>query len=186
MNKFTGVSLTLLMVASLASAVVIESPAAHIGLADQLARELPIWGFTSGAVVIVNGNSSKLRDKTANFEASADEIRAIAAILDGGSITDQQVVLGGVTYKDAQKDWPVISAENDDAGIVTAKIDIDWSSEEPSAEVYWVIGVYDSRLTREDTKRWIGYVASSLIEDLKRDIINELRREHKWVYRPYH
>ena len=120
MNKFIGVSLTLLIVASLASAVVIESPAApRSETADRLAREMTVRGFVSGAIVDVR-TGGNVRTKTATFAASDAEIRAIAAILKSpeADIPDQRVVLGGVAYKADQKDFSGLVAENGGAGIV--------------------------------------------------------------------
>ena len=81
MNKLIGVSLTLLIGVSLASAVVIESPAAHMDLSDILSREMTTEGFVSGAIVDVP-NSGSVRHKTATLAASDDEIKTIAAMLD--------------------------------------------------------------------------------------------------------
>ena len=173
MNKFIEVSLTLLIVASLTSAVVIESPASHMDILDELARELTAKGFVSGAIVDAR-NIANVRVKTNNFASSASEIRVIVDILNSRVyyIHDQLIVLGGVTYKEAQKDWRGLVAENGDAGIVASEID----------GGFWLVGVYDGKLSKDKARDEIRYAAMGLIAYLRWD----LERENRWGYMPYH
>ena len=57
MTKFIGVSLTLLLVASMTSAVMIESPAAHMLDANRSIARLTKAGFTNVAIVSRDGAS---------------------------------------------------------------------------------------------------------------------------------
>ena len=66
MNKFIRVSLTLLMVASLASAAVIESPASHMAWFDP--EVFHFEGFARGAIVVAS--TGGFRRKTKAFVAS--------------------------------------------------------------------------------------------------------------------
>ena len=73
MPKFIVVSLILLIVATMASGVVIESPAAHMVSMETLtATRLTESGFTSGAVVYFDG--SAILANTAKFVASTAEL----------------------------------------------------------------------------------------------------------------
>ena len=97
MSKFIGVSLTLLIVASMASAVVIESPADQITNLNGLAAKLIDRGFTSGA--IVNPNTGSIVGKTANFVASDAEIKDLVANIRGSWYAKgKDIVLNGITY----------------------------------------------------------------------------------------
>ena len=81
MTKFIGVSLILLIVSSMASAVVIESPASHmVEFMDRLAQYFVQFGFTSGA--ILDRYSYEILGKTAAFKASPPDIKDIVRIVD--------------------------------------------------------------------------------------------------------
>ena len=148
MNKFIGVSLTLLMVASLASAEAIESPVAHMGEFDP--KLFNFEGFASGA--IVTPWSGNVRHKTPTFPASDAEINIICSNLDTFAyfednvlVQGSTVVLGGVTYKLVEADTHNLVAENGKTGVVAREIQ----------RGDWVIGVYDENITREQAEKKI-------------------------------
>ena len=97
-SKLIGVSLTLLIVASMASAVVIESPADQISNLNALAAKLIDRGFISGA--IVDPTTLSIVGKTANFMISGGEIKDLVDNIRGSLyINGKGVVLKGVTYQ---------------------------------------------------------------------------------------
>ena len=139
MNKFIGVSLTLLIVASLASAVVIESPASHIADMDEEAAAILIKeSFTSGA--IVNATTGSILAETSTIAGSPAEIKDI--ILNIGDFEYFQakgVVLHGVAYKlyKAHR-GDVLVAEDGENGIVVRR----------SNTGKFVVGVYGKTLSK--------------------------------------
>ena len=80
-------------------------------------------------------------------------------------------MLGGVTYKAVKKDLGGLVAENGDAGIVASEID----------RGFWLIGVYDEKLSRDKARDEIRYAAMSLNMYLKVD----LERDNRSSYKPY-
>ena len=151
MNKFIGVSLTLLMVASLASAAVIESPASLIGISDELARVFTDKGFASGA--IVDRRTASVLAKTKEFKATPAEVNSIVRNMFGAwYIEGITVLLGGVKYDLVETPRENLVAQNGKNGIVVSQI----------GSGKWAIGVYGQKLTRDQAEDRIQNVAEEL------------------------
>ena len=132
MPKFIEVSLTLLLVATMASGVVIESAAAHMIDMDTLsATMLTSRGFTSGA--IVNFDGSAILGNTAKFVASTAEVANIISSMRNpiNFIKANGVVLGGLNYSFVSYDRGILVAETISSGLMVTRL-----------RVKWLIGVY--------------------------------------------
>ena len=153
MNKFIGVSLTLLLVASMASAVVIESPAAHMTSMDQAVDLLTKDGFVS--VAIVNSLGDLILVKTDTFGGSRAETKVIVGkIREGNYSKFISVVLNGVTYRLVKigSDRLVAEVEGGKNGVVFKQTFL--------GRWIWIIGVYDENLNRLLAEEKILSIAS--------------------------
>ena len=103
MNKFIVVSLTLLIVASTASAVVIESPVALMG------EDFNFEGFSSRAIIHRNRRQIvEVLRKTPGFAGSDDELKLIAHnLLTFELFESSNVVLGGITHKVVEQGYAI-------------------------------------------------------------------------------
>ena len=158
MTKFIGVSLTFLLVASMASAVLIEQQEEYtvdqrvVDLTRELTKELTDKGFNSGAMLY--HDDGLVLANTANFKALKYEIYTIIINIDDVEYFKANgVVLGGVRYKLVKTDEKRLVAEKGSDGIVIARY---------SSTSTWFIGVFDKRLPIANAENAIDDVYTGL------------------------
>ena len=155
MTKFIGVSLTLLLVASMASAVVIEpSYEATLPLIDRVPAMLTDDGFSSGAIAA--RDTGMILGKTATFKALPYELKNIVSnVGEEMYFKKKGVVLDGKRYALVKTDSGSLAAEIDGRGVL-ARL----------ASGVWIIGVYGQRLTRDEAEKVIDQVVDYFNEEL--------------------